>query len=115
MPLAFKNTGVALGVFCTILVAVVCTHCCYIIVKCAHVLYYKTRVPAMSFADVGESAFANGPPWGRKFAKVARIAIQLGLFSAYFGTCSVYTVLIGTNFEQVCVHHSLNSLLLNII
>uniref|UniRef100_A0A1B6FUZ6 Amino acid transporter transmembrane domain-containing protein n=1 Tax=Cuerna arida TaxID=1464854 RepID=A0A1B6FUZ6_9HEMI len=105
MPLAFKNTGVALGIFCTILVAVVCTHCCYIIVKCAHVLYYKTRVPAMSFADVGESAFANGPPWGRKFAKLARIAIQLGLFSAYFGTCSVYTVLIGTNFEQVVEYY----------
>ena len=42
-------------------------------VKCAHELYRRTRVTSMSFADVGEVAFANGPKWGRKFAKAARL------------------------------------------
>lgn len=106
MPIAFKNAGLATGIFCTILCAVVCTHCSYIVIKCAHVLYYRTRVTAMSFADVGEVAFSNGPPWGRKFAKLARVSIQTGLFAAYFGTCSVYTVIIATNFQQVLEHYA---------
>lgn len=72
MPDAFKNIGLTAGVIGTVLVAVICTHCSYILVKCAHELYYRTRVTAMSFADVGEVAFANGPPWARKFSKFAR-------------------------------------------
>uniref|UniRef100_A0A1B6DLW5 Amino acid transporter transmembrane domain-containing protein n=1 Tax=Clastoptera arizonana TaxID=38151 RepID=A0A1B6DLW5_9HEMI len=101
MPIAFKSSGLSFGILCTILVALVCTHCSYIVVKCAHVLYYRVRVSTMSYADVGEVAFANGPPWGRKFAKLARISILGGLFAAYFGTCSVYTVIISRNFQQV--------------
>ena len=72
MPDAFKNAGLAAGVIGTVFVAVICTHCSYILVKCAHELYYRTKVTAMSFADVGEVAFANGPPWARKFSKLAR-------------------------------------------
>lgn len=33
MPLAFKSAGLVLGIFFTVLVAVVCTHCCYILVS----------------------------------------------------------------------------------
>lgn len=106
MPVAFKSAGMTLGIIFTILVAFVCTHCAYILVKCAHVLYKRTRVTAMSFADVGEVAFENGPPWGKKFSKIARISILGGLFAAYFGTCSVYTVIIAQNFQQVIEHHT---------
>lgn len=55
----------------------------------------------MSFAEVAEVAFLNGPKWGRKFAALAKHSIQWGLFITYFGTCSVYTVIIATNFQQV--------------
>jgi proton-coupled amino acid transporter len=72
MPDAFKNAGLTAGVIGTVLVAIICTHCAYILVKCAHALYYRTRVTAMSFADVGEVAFANGPPFARNFSKFAR-------------------------------------------
>lgn len=70
-------------------------------VKCAHSLYHRKKVTTMTFADVGEVAFANGPPWGRKFSKWARFSILFGLFLAYFGTCSVYTVIIAKNFKIV--------------
>ncbi|XP_033306447.1 proton-coupled amino acid transporter-like protein pathetic [Bombus bifarius] len=101
MPIAFKNAGLVVGVFATILVAFVCTHCAYILVKCAHVLYYKTRRTEMSFADVAEVAFATGPQWGRKFSKPIRYLIQISLFTTYFGTCSVYTVIVAANFDQI--------------
>nr|CAD7266095.1 unnamed protein product [Timema shepardi] len=101
MPIAFKYSGLSVGIAATLLVAVVCTHCSYILVKCAHHLYHTTRVSAMSFADVGEVAFANGPTFAHKYSKFIRLTILVSLFATYFGTCSVYTVIIGNNFQQV--------------
>uniref|UniRef100_A0A8D9FA52 Proton-coupled amino acid transporter 4 n=1 Tax=Cacopsylla melanoneura TaxID=428564 RepID=A0A8D9FA52_9HEMI len=106
MPFAFKNSGLTAGIFLTILVSFICTHCAYIIVQCAHVLYRKTRVTAMSLPEIGEVAFAKGPVWGRKYAKSARTLIQVALFLAYFGSCSVYCVIIAKNFSQVISYHT---------
>lgn len=58
----------------------------------------------MSFSDVAEVAFANGPKWGRPFAKFSKILILVSLFATYFGTCSVYTVIIAKNYKQVLEH-----------
>lgn len=58
----------------------------------------------MSFSDVAEVAFANGPKWGRPFAKFSKILILVSLFATYFGTCSVYTVIIAKNYKQVLDH-----------
>lgn len=55
----------------------------------------------MSFAEVAEAAFRTGPKSTQKFAGFAKYFIQFALFLTYFGTCSVYTVLIGKNFSQV--------------
>lgn len=59
----------------------------------------------MSFAEIAEVAFANGPKWGQKFAKFSKVLILQCLFWTYFGTCSVYTVIIATNFQQIGEHY----------
>lgn len=59
----------------------------------------------MSYADVAEVAFANGPPWSRKCSSLIRKIILWFLFITYFGTCSVYTVIIATNFQQLYLHY----------
>ncbi|KYM92570.1 Proton-coupled amino acid transporter 4 [Atta colombica] len=105
MPIAFKSAGLLLGIFATILVAFVCTHCAYILVKCAHVLYYKTRKAEMGFAEVAETAFSTGPQWARKFAKPSRYLIQISLFTTYYGTCSVYAVIVAANIKQIIEHY----------
>jgi len=74
-------------------------------VKCAHTLYRRTKVSSMSYADVAEVAFANGPQWSRKFSLITRQSVLWLLFVTYFGTCSVYTVIIASNFEQLFTHH----------
>jgi len=75
-------------------------------VKCAHALYKRTKVTSMSYADVAEVAFANGPWWSKRFSSVTRQLVLWFLFVTYFGTCSVYTVIIANNFEQVISHHA---------
>lgn len=106
MPVAFKSAGLVVGIFATILVAFVCTHCAYILVKCAHVLYHRTKRTSMGFGDVAEIAFATGPKWGRKFSKFSRYLIEISLFITYFGTCSVYAVIVARNFQQVIEFHT---------
>lgn len=59
----------------------------------------------MNFAEVAEAAFMHGPKWGRKFARVMKMLILQSLFWTYFGTCSAYTVIIGSNIQQVCSHY----------
>ncbi|XP_022124023.2 proton-coupled amino acid transporter-like protein pathetic [Pieris rapae] len=101
MPKAFSASGLIAGIFFTILVAVVCTHCAYVLIKCAHVLYKKTKKPAMSFPEVAEASLLNGPEWGKRWAYSFRIFILTSLFLTYFGTCSVYSVIIAKNILQV--------------
>ncbi|CAH2035136.1 unnamed protein product, partial [Iphiclides podalirius] len=100
-----KAAGLISGIFFTVLVAVVCTHCAYVLIKCAHVLYKKTRKTKMSFPEVAESALQNGPQWARPWANSFRIFILVSLFMTYFGTCSVYTVIVATNISQVVLHY----------
>ncbi|XP_023165259.1 proton-coupled amino acid transporter-like protein pathetic [Drosophila hydei] len=104
MPFAFMYSGLVMGIIATIFTAFICTHCSYVLVKCGHKLYYKTRRTKMTFAEIAEAAFQKGPKSLRGFAPVAKFSILFGLFLTYFGTCSVYTVIVAKNFEQVLVH-----------
>ncbi|KAH8370866.1 hypothetical protein KR093_005251, partial [Drosophila rubida] len=104
MPFAFMSSGLVMGIIATIITAFICTHCSYVLVKCGHKLYYRTRRTKMTFAEIAEAAFQKGPKWGRPFAPIAKFSILFGLFLTYFGTCSVYTVIVAKNFEQVLEH-----------
>ncbi|XP_056633809.1 proton-coupled amino acid transporter-like protein pathetic [Diorhabda sublineata] len=105
MPAAFKASGLGMGIFLTIVVSVICTHCSYILVTSAHELYKKTRRTQMSFGDVAEESCLRGPAWGKKFAPYARQIIQIGLLVTYFMTCSCYTVIMANNFNYVVNHY----------
>ncbi|KAL5237915.1 hypothetical protein ACI65C_005325 [Semiaphis heraclei] len=105
MPLAFQCCGLITGIFATVFVSLVCTYCSYLLVKCAHTLYMRTKVSSMSYADVAEVALANGPEWSRKYSSLTRQSVLWLLFVTYFGTCSVYTVIIASNFEQLFTYH----------
>ncbi|XP_031631258.1 proton-coupled amino acid transporter-like protein pathetic isoform X2 [Contarinia nasturtii] len=104
MPFAFKCSGLLFGIFATIVTAFICTHCSYILVKCAHTLYKRTRRTTMNFAEVAEVAFANGPKWSRRYARFFKVLILQSLFWTYFGTCSAYTVIIAKNLQEVGVY-----------
>lgn len=50
-----------LGVFGTLFMGAICTHCMHILVQCSNELCIRNQRPAMSFAEVVEDAFAMGP------------------------------------------------------
>ncbi|XP_066151523.1 proton-coupled amino acid transporter-like protein pathetic isoform X2 [Euwallacea fornicatus] len=101
MPAAFKASGLVMGVFSTILVSVICTHCSYILVVCAHELYRRAGKTQMSFAEVAEEACRRGPKWAQPFALTAKHLVLIGIFVTYFFTCSCYSVIIAMNINYV--------------
>lgn len=55
----------------------------------------------MSFAEIAEAAFVNGPIRWRFMATFARYFVTISLFITYFGACMVYSVIIGENSQQM--------------
>lgn len=72
MPDAFKNAGLYVGLFSTMLMGMICTHCMHMLVGCSHELCRRLQVPSMNFAEVCYNAFDTGPYGLRKFAHAAR-------------------------------------------
>ncbi|XP_023028337.1 proton-coupled amino acid transporter-like protein pathetic [Leptinotarsa decemlineata] len=105
MPAAFFGSGLVLGIFASIAISIICTHCAYILVTSAHELYRKTGKPQMTFPEVAEEACLNGPPWAHKFASSARKIILAGLFVTYFMIASCYSVIMSENFNYVINYH----------
>nr|XP_023028365.1 proton-coupled amino acid transporter-like protein pathetic [Leptinotarsa decemlineata] len=101
MPAAFYASGLGLGIVATIVVSIICTHCAYILVVCAHELYKKAKKTHMSFPEVAEEACLRGPEWAREYAGVARTVVISSLFLAYFMTCSCYAVIVARHFDYV--------------
>ena len=72
MPMAFKNSGLILGVIGTVVTGMVCTHCMVILVRSAQTLYHRLKVPALGMGETAEAAFQSGPKRLRHLATFAR-------------------------------------------
>lgn len=101
MPLAFSNAGLMFGLVATILVGTICTYCVHVLVKCAHILCRRTRIPSLSFAEVAEVAFLAGPRATQKYSRLAKFLINLFLVIDLLGCCCVYLVFVAKNTRQV--------------
>ncbi|XP_067003578.2 proton-coupled amino acid transporter-like protein pathetic isoform X2 [Anabrus simplex] len=106
MPLAFYNAGLLFGIIATMLIVVICTHCVHILVKCAHILCQRIKVPSLGFSDVAEAAFSAGPPTVRKWSGFAGGCINLFLAVDLLGCCCVYVVFITKNIQQVVEYYT---------
>lgn len=72
MPDAFRNAGLYVGLFGTMLMGIICTHCMHMLVGCSHELCRRLQVPSMSFPEVCYNAFQTGPQGLRRYSNMAR-------------------------------------------
>lgn len=72
MPDAFKNAGLYMGLFGTLIMGAICTHCMHMLVKCSHELSRRIQQPSLNFSDVGFWCFETGPLSLRRYGCVAR-------------------------------------------
>lgn len=101
MPMAFLNAGLWFGLIATFLVGTLCTYCVHILVKCAHILCRRRKIPMMGFADVAEQAFLDGPPSLNKWSRFIRFIVNVFLVIDLIGCCCIYLVFVATNVKQV--------------
>lgn len=106
MPLAFVNAGLGFGLFATFAIGLICTYCVHILVKSAHELCKRTRVPSLGFAEVAEAAFLAGPQFLHKWSRFAKAMINLFLVIDLLGCCCVYIVFVSKNVKQVVDFYS---------
>ncbi|XP_063906454.1 proton-coupled amino acid transporter-like protein pathetic isoform X3 [Zophobas morio] len=105
MPDAFRNAGWVVGLFGTMFMGFICTHCMHMLVGCSHELCKRTQKPSLSFADVVESAFRTGPESLQKFSKIAKTMINSFLCITQLGFCCVYFVFVAANLHDVVKHY----------
>ncbi|XP_069675105.1 proton-coupled amino acid transporter 1 isoform X2 [Periplaneta americana] len=100
MPDAFKNAGLVVGTFGTIIMGIICTHCMLILVDCAHELCRRSNVAFLGFSDTCRVAFETGPQSLRRFSKLAKILVNTFLCVTQLGFCCVYFVFVAANLQE---------------
>ncbi|XP_021190190.1 proton-coupled amino acid transporter-like protein pathetic [Helicoverpa armigera] len=100
MPDAFKNAGLIIGVFGTLLMGTICTHCMHMLIKCAHELCIRSQKPALGFSEVVEDSFALGPISVRPYAKTMKNIVSVFLVITQLGFCCVYFLFVATNLQD---------------
>ncbi|XP_013145422.1 PREDICTED: proton-coupled amino acid transporter 4-like [Papilio polytes] len=77
-------------------------YCLNILVMSAQILYKRTRVPSMTYSDVGEAACAcHSNESIRKLAKTFRYMIDAMICIDLFGSCATYQIIIAKSLKQL--------------
>ncbi|KAM7354296.1 proton-coupled amino acid transporter-like protein acs isoform 2-T2 [Cochliomyia hominivorax] len=105
MPDAFKNAGLYVGLFGTLIMGAICTHCMHMLVRCSHELCRRMQYPSLNFSDVGYWCFETGPSSLRRYGSLARRVITTFLFVTQMGFCCVYFLFVALNIKEVIDHY----------
>ncbi|XP_034251267.1 proton-coupled amino acid transporter-like protein pathetic isoform X2 [Thrips palmi] len=101
MPMAFRHSGLILGVIGTAVTGFVCTHCMVILVRSAQTLYFRMRIPTLGMGETAECAFQSGPKLLRPYATAAKNFVKISLFLCYALSMSAYIIFIASSIHQL--------------
>ncbi|KAL0884072.1 hypothetical protein ABMA27_016096 [Loxostege sticticalis] len=104
MPAAFKNAGTIVGIFGTIILGYICTHCVYLLVKTSQDVSKVSKVPSLGYAETVEAVFATGPRPLRRLSRASRIFIDWAMAFTILGACAVYVILLVDSVAQIINH-----------
>lgn len=93
------------GLVGTLLMGVICTHCMHMLVKCAHELSRRLKIPSLDFSDVCYYSFETGPVGLRRYSNLSRTIINIFLCITQIGFCCVYFVFVAVNLQEVVAHY----------
>ncbi|KAK5639775.1 hypothetical protein RI129_010586 [Pyrocoelia pectoralis] len=101
MPKAISNSGYVLGTISTFIIGSICTYCIHLLINCQYELCKRRKTPSLSYPEIAEAAFAEGPKPLRKFAPYSGHFVNVFLLIYQFGICCVYIVFVGMNIQAV--------------
>ncbi|XP_030376711.1 proton-coupled amino acid transporter-like protein CG1139 isoform X2 [Scaptodrosophila lebanonensis] len=115
MPDAFKNAGLYVGLFGTLLMGAICTHCMHMLVACSHELCRRLQQPSLNFSEVAYCCFETGPLSLRRYSNLARRVVTTFLFITQIGFCCVYFLFVALNIKAVLDHYFVWNVLIYLV
>lgn len=100
MPMAFHNSGYALGMVATIIIGLLCTYCMRMLVTSMYILCKRKKVASMTYPATIEAALEEGPICLRWFSKYSIHVTNTFLLIYQLGSCCVYVVFIANNLRR---------------
>lgn len=105
VPIAFKSSGLVVGLIGTVIIGALCTHTVTLLVSASLKMCKLIRVPKLSFAETVETVFQNGPKKIRPFSTFARLFVDVALILTYVFSNSVYAVFVATTLKELAQVH----------
>ncbi|CAL1526827.1 unnamed protein product [Lymnaea stagnalis] len=105
LSLAFKNSGLWVGLALFLLIALVAIHGMHILNRCSEILEKRSNIPIVSYADVVDQCFAYGPKGVQKYSTVSRHVINVFINIMQCGFCCIYIVWVSVNIKEVLDYH----------
>uniref|UniRef100_A0A0N5BWC5 Aa_trans domain-containing protein n=1 Tax=Strongyloides papillosus TaxID=174720 RepID=A0A0N5BWC5_STREA len=100
LPLAFKHSGLYLGLILIVLICFICLYCMRLVVYAAHYICARDGKETIDFANVMRSAVESGPEWIRHKGYFAKQLVNVSMFIAQLGFCCVYFVFMADNIKD---------------
>ncbi|VDM59459.1 unnamed protein product [Angiostrongylus costaricensis] len=101
LPLAFKHSGLFLGLILTVVICMICLYCMRQVVFAAHfVCMLRNGRDWIDYANIMRGAVEMGPSWIRHKGYFFKQLVNVNMFASQLGFCCVYFVFMADNLED---------------
>ncbi|KAF8359912.1 hypothetical protein PRIPAC_94907 [Pristionchus pacificus] len=106
LPLAFKHSGLFLGLILIVIICIVCLHCMRQVVHAAHFVCSRNGRDLIDYANIMRGAVELGPEWLRHKGYFFKQLVNVNMFVSQLGFCCVYLVFMADNLEDFFTTHT---------
>ncbi|CAJ0598244.1 unnamed protein product [Cylicocyclus nassatus] len=100
LPLAFKHSGLFLGLILTVVICLICLYCMRQVVFAAHFVCNRNGRDLIDYANIMRGAVEMGPTWIRHKGYFFKQLVNTNMFVSQLGFCCVYFVFMADNLED---------------
>ncbi|XP_034650875.1 glutamate transporter polyphemus isoform X1 [Drosophila subobscura] len=101
MPLAFRHSGILMGVLFSVLLMILLTYSIHLLIAGMTECCRRRRVPQVSMPEAVQIAYELGPKWVHCLGRTAGFLTTCVLVFGQFGLCTVYLVFVAKNFKEI--------------
>lgn len=109
MAFGFKNSGIFVGVICSVIISLISLHVQHILLRCAEYIKSKNNLDLPpDYALTMEACFlCSESPIIRKSAKTFKNFCYMFICLTQFGFCCLYLIFVADNVTQVLENHGI--------
>uniref|UniRef100_A0A914C5L7 Amino acid transporter transmembrane domain-containing protein n=1 Tax=Acrobeloides nanus TaxID=290746 RepID=A0A914C5L7_9BILA len=100
LPLAFKHSGLYLGLILIVIICVVNIYCMRLVVFASHYVCSRNGKELIDYANIMRGAVEAGPSWIKNRGYFFKQLVNFNIFTAQLGFCCVYFVFMADNLED---------------